>query len=103
MAAFNQNISKTDRGFVNSFVDVSINKVVSTRSSVTTDRVFLCNKKEKQKEETMMNNHFLVKTLVKYFGETQTIKMLNQLQKRKVSKKAKRYKAKLKLEKETLN
>lgn len=50
-----------------------------------------------------MNNHFLVQTLVKYFGETQTIKMLNQLQKRKVSKKAKRYKATLKLEKETLN
>jgi hypothetical protein len=51
----------------------------------------------------MMTNHFLVKTLVKYFGETQTIKMLNQLQKRKVSKKAKRYQAKLKLDKETLN
>jgi len=50
-----------------------------------------------------MTNHFLVKTLVKYFGETQTIKMLNQLQKRKVSKKAKRYQAKLKQDKETLN
>jgi hypothetical protein len=61
-----------------------------TRSSVKTDRVFLY---QKQKEESKMTNKLLVRALVKCFGETSTIKMLNQLQHRTVSKKAKRYKA----------
>ncbi len=43
-----------------------------------------------------MNNKFLVQALVKCFGETKTIKMLNQIQKRKINKKAKRYKASIK-------
>jgi hypothetical protein len=40
-----------------------------------------------------MNNTFLVQTLVKCFGETRTIKMLNQVNKRSINKKAKRYMA----------
>jgi hypothetical protein len=38
-----------------------------------------------------MENRFLVKTLIKCFGETKTIKMLNQVNKRSINKKAKRY------------
>jgi hypothetical protein len=48
-------------------------------------------------EEQAMNNKFLVKTLVKCFGETKTINMLNQLQKHTVKRKAKKYKSQLKL------
>lgn len=40
-----------------------------------------------------MTNKLLVRALVKCFGETSTIKMLNQLQHRAVNKKAKRYRA----------
>ena len=43
-----------------------------------------------------MTNTFLIKTLVKCFGETKTIKMLNQVNKRSINRKAKRYKAMLK-------
>jgi hypothetical protein len=49
------------------------------------------------KEEQTMNNRFLVKTLVQCFGETKTINMLNQLQKRKVKRKARKYQSQLKL------
>jgi|GEM_PF-5707723 len=52
--------------------------------------------KQKQKEENKMTNTFLIKTLVKCFGETKTIKMLNQVNKRSINRKAKRYKAMLK-------
>lgn len=44
-----------------------------------------------------MTNKFLVGTLVKYFGEIKTIKMLNLLQTRAINKKAKKYKASIKL------
>ncbi len=50
---------------------------------------------DKQKEEQRMTNKFLVSTLVKYFGEIRTIKMLNLLQARTVHKKAKRYRARI--------
>jgi hypothetical protein len=52
-------------------------------------------KYSKQKEEHKMTNKFLVGTLVKYFGEIRTIKMLNLLQARTVNKKAKRYRARI--------
>lgn len=42
-----------------------------------------------------MINKFLVGTLVKYFGEINTIKMLNLLQARTVKKKAKKYRVKI--------
>ncbi|WP_156522575.1 hypothetical protein [Arachidicoccus ginsenosidimutans] len=45
-----------------------------------------------------MNNNFLIKTLVKHFGEARTIKMLNLMQRRSINKKAKRYRAELRLE-----
>ena len=45
-----------------------------------------------------MNERFLVKTLVRYFGEVTTIKLLNQIQKPAINKKAKRYKARIKSE-----
>ncbi len=45
-----------------------------------------------------MTNEFLVGTLVKYFGEIKTIKMLNLLQARRINKKAKKYKASIKLQ-----
>jgi len=44
-----------------------------------------------------MENKLLIKALVKCFGATKTIKMLNQLNGRKINKKAKRYRASLKL------
>lgn len=76
-------------------------KKVTTRLSVTANRVFLCTAHKGHKiifeERQTMNNKFLVKTLVKCFGETKTINMLNQLQKTTVKKKAKKYKAQLKL------
>ncbi len=50
---------------------------------------------DKQKEEHRMTNKLLVGTLVKYFGEINTIKMLNLLQARTVKKKAKKYRAKI--------
>ncbi|SFP61067.1 hypothetical protein SAMN05444277_101379 [Parafilimonas terrae] len=43
-----------------------------------------------------MNNNFLIKTLVKYFGETKTIKMLNLVHRRSINKRARKYKALLK-------
>lgn len=43
-----------------------------------------------------MNNSFLIKTLVKYFGETKTIKMLNLVHRRGINKRARKYKALLK-------
>lgn len=52
--------------------------------------------KKQKKEEHKMTNTFLVKTLVKCFGETRTIKMLNQVNKRSINKKARRFKASLK-------
>ncbi len=42
-----------------------------------------------------MKSNFLLKTLIRCFGETKTIKMLNSMQKRKVNKKASRYKESL--------
>ena len=45
-----------------------------------------------------MNERFLVKTLVRYFSEVTTIKLLNQIQKPAINKKAKRYKARIKSE-----
>ncbi len=74
-------------------------KEVTTRLSVTANRVFLCTTLrviKKLEEEQVMNNKFLVKTLVKCFGETKTINMLNQLQKTTVNKKARKYKSQLK-------
>jgi hypothetical protein len=50
-----------------------------------------------KKEEHKMTSTFLIKTLVKCFGETRTIKMLNQVNKRSINKKAKKYKASLQL------
>lgn len=44
-----------------------------------------------------MENKLLVKALVKCFGTTRTIKMLNQLNKRTINKKAKRYKASIRV------
>lgn len=44
-----------------------------------------------------MENKLLIKALVKCFGTTKTIKMLNQLNGRKINKKAKKYRASLKL------
>jgi hypothetical protein len=76
-------------------------KEVTTRLSVTANRVFLCTAQNGHKtifeEEQAMNNKFLVKTLVKCFGETKTINMLNQLQKTTVKRKARKYKSQLKL------
>ncbi len=43
-----------------------------------------------------MTNKLLVKALVKCFGETNTIKMLNQIQMPVVNKKAKKYRASIK-------
>jgi hypothetical protein len=43
-----------------------------------------------------MDNKFLIRTLVKCFGEINTIKMLNLMHKRSINKKAKAYKARLK-------
>jgi hypothetical protein len=45
-----------------------------------------------------MTNKFLVGTLVKYFGEIRTIKMLNLLQARTVKRKAKLYRARINAE-----
>jgi len=50
-----------------------------------------------KKEEHTMTNKFFIKTLVKCFGEANTIQMLNQLQKPIINKKARKYKAKLKI------
>lgn len=44
-----------------------------------------------------MEKKLLLRTMVKCFGATNTIKMLNQLNKRRINKKAKRYKASLKM------
>ncbi|MBX2932287.1 MAG: hypothetical protein KF781_10110 [Chitinophagaceae bacterium] len=41
------------------------------------------------------NNKFLIKTLVQCFGETKTIELLNQVRKRSINRKAKKYKAAL--------
>jgi hypothetical protein len=54
--------------------------------------------KNKAKEENKMTNKFLVKKLVQCFGETRTIKMLNQMQKARVNKKAKKHRASLKIQ-----
>ena len=43
-----------------------------------------------------MNERFLVKTLLRYFGEVTTIKLLNQIQKPAINKKAKRFLASIK-------
>lgn len=40
-------------------------------------------------------NKFLIKTLVQCFGETKTIELLNQVRKRSIKRKAKKYKAAL--------
>lgn len=48
-------------------------------------------------EVNTMNERFLVKTLVRYLGEVATIKLLNQIQKPVISKKAKRFKASIKV------
>ena len=40
-----------------------------------------------------MKERFLVKTLLRYFGEVTTIKLLYQIQKPAINKKAKRFKA----------
>ncbi len=44
-----------------------------------------------------MESKLLVKALVQCFGTTKTIKMLNQLNSRKINKKAKPYRASLKV------
>jgi hypothetical protein len=86
---------------ITSFADGMSAKEVTTRLSVTANRVFLCTAHKGHKttfeEEQTMNNKFLVKTLVKCFGETKTINMLNQLQKTTVKRKARKYKSQLKL------
>ena len=43
-----------------------------------------------------MTNNFLVKTMIKCFGETKTIKMLNQVQMVRINKKARKYRATIK-------
>jgi hypothetical protein len=43
------------------------------------------------------SNKFLIKTMIKCFGETKTIKLLNQLQSKSVNKKAKRYKSSMQI------
>ena len=48
-------------------------------------------------EANTMNEKLLVKTLVRYFGEVATIKLLNQIQKPVIYKKSKCYKAMLKV------
>jgi hypothetical protein len=40
-------------------------------------------------------NKFLIKTLVQCFGETKTIELLNQVRKRSIKRKSKKYKAAL--------
>ncbi len=42
-----------------------------------------------------MNNRFMIKVLVKYFGEVKTIKMLNLMNSRSINRKARRYKKKV--------
>lgn len=54
-----------------------------------------------KKEEPKMTNKLFVRALVRCFGETSTIKMLNQLQHRAISKKAKRYKASINIHQKT--
>lgn len=85
---------------ITSFADGVSAKEVTTRLGVTTNRVFLCTAHtwvKKFRGGKAMNNNFLVKTLVKCFGETKTINMLNQLQKHTVKRKAKKYKSQLKV------
>ncbi len=55
----------------------------------------ICGINNKTKEDNMVNDNLFVKTLVKCFGETKTIKMLNQVNKRSINKKARRYIASL--------
>ncbi len=45
----------------------------------------------------MINNNFLIKALIHCFGEAKTIKMLNMARRRRINKKARKYKASLRL------
>ena len=69
------------------------------RSGITTNRAFfipVLQGANNKKEENEMTNNFLVKTMIKCFGETKTIKMLNQVQMVRINKKARKYRATIK-------